>query len=148
MGSGLLTAVDATVVVSPEDIDKRAPVTGTFGSTAAVHVKRADIDGIRGVAVLLVVLFHAKLPGWWAVPGGFIGVDAFFVLSGYLVTLVILQDLLHGGDFSLMKFYSRRVCRLLPMSMLVLFLVCTYSVEHSPLHRIGRYSRLTHVQQR
>jgi peptidoglycan/LPS O-acetylase OafA/YrhL len=77
---------------------------------------RADIDGIRAVAVLSVVLFHAfpKL-----VPGGFAGVDAFFVVSGYLITSIIVTDL-DAGSFNFTEFYARRVRRLFPALVVVL----------------------------
>jgi peptidoglycan/LPS O-acetylase OafA/YrhL len=77
---------------------------------------RADIDGVRAVAVLSVVLFHAfpKL-----VPGGFAGVDAFFVISGYLITSIIVTDL-DAGRFSFTEFYTRRVRRLFPALVVVL----------------------------
>jgi peptidoglycan/LPS O-acetylase OafA/YrhL len=77
---------------------------------------RADIDGIRSVAVLSVVLFHAfpKLA-----PGGFVGVDAFFVISGYLITSIIVTDL-DGKGFSFKEFYARRVRRLFPALVIVL----------------------------
>jgi peptidoglycan/LPS O-acetylase OafA/YrhL len=77
---------------------------------------RADIDGIRSVAVLSVVLFHAfpKL-----VPGGFAGVDAFFVISGYLITSIIVTDL-DAKSFSFTEFYKRRVRRLFPALVVVL----------------------------
>ena len=77
---------------------------------------RADIDGIRSVAVLSVVLFHAfpKL-----VPGGFAGVDAFFVISGYLITSIIVTDL-DAGCFRFTEFYKRRVRRLFPALVVVL----------------------------
>ncbi|GGZ28548.1 acyltransferase family protein [Asticcacaulis endophyticus] len=71
---------------------------------------RADIDGIRALAVLPVVLFHAGVPG---VSGGFIGVDVFFVISGYLIT-GILRDDLETGRFSISQFYERRIRRIIP----------------------------------
>ena len=66
---------------------------------------RADIDGLRGVAVLGVVLFHAY-PAW--AKGGFIGVDIFFVISGYLITRII-QDAIGQDLFSTSGFYARRI---------------------------------------
>ena len=77
---------------------------------------RADIDGIRAFAVLNVVLFHA-FPN--LVPGGFAGVDAFFVVSGYLITSIIVTDL-DAGRFSFAEFYARRVRRLFPALVAVL----------------------------
>lgn len=78
----------------------------------------AEIQGLRAVAVLLVLVFHL----WPAVlPGGFVGVDVFFVISGYLITGVLLRGLAGGGWLSLIDFYARRARRLLPAAMLVLF---------------------------
>lgn len=78
---------------------------------------RPDIDGLRAVAVLAVVLFHA-FPQW--VKGGFVGVDIFFVISGYLITSIILDDL-EKGAFSLRRFYENRIIRIFPALILVLF---------------------------
>jgi peptidoglycan/LPS O-acetylase OafA/YrhL len=77
---------------------------------------RPDIDGLRGVAVVAVVLYHA-FPD--AVPGGFVGVDAFFVISGFLITGIVM-DGLAGGTFSFRDFYARRVRRIFPALMIVL----------------------------
>ena len=71
---------------------------------------RRDIDGFRAIAVLAVVLFHCDFA---TVPGGFVGVDVFFVISGYLITKIILADL-EGEGFSFRTFFLRRVRRLLP----------------------------------
>jgi peptidoglycan/LPS O-acetylase OafA/YrhL len=71
---------------------------------------REDIDWLRAIAVLAVVAFHFEAP---AVFGGFVGVDIFFVISGYLITGII-QSELRGGTFSFLRFYERRVRRLLP----------------------------------
>jgi len=77
---------------------------------------RPDIDGLRAVAVLSVVGFHA-FPEW--VKGGFIGVDVFFVISGYLITIIILDSLKYG-QFSFSGFYSRRIRRIFPALITVL----------------------------
>lgn len=77
---------------------------------------RPDIDGLRSVAVLSVVLFHA-FPT--ALPGGFIGVDIFFVISGFLISTIILDNLSSGG-FSLLDFYGRRTRRIFPALAIVL----------------------------
>lgn len=72
---------------------------------------RADLQGIRAIAVLLVVLYHAGVP--W-LPGGFIGVDIFFVISGYLITGGLIRELKTRGRISLSQFYIRRMARILP----------------------------------
>jgi peptidoglycan/LPS O-acetylase OafA/YrhL len=71
---------------------------------------RADIEGLRALAVLAVVLFHAGLPPF---RGGFLGVDIFFVISGFLITGVIAREL-RAGAFSIAAFYQRRVARIVP----------------------------------
>lgn len=76
---------------------------------------RADIDGLRAVAVLPVVLYHADVPG---PSGGFIGVDVFFVISGYLITSIVWKEI-SQGRFSLISFYERRARRILPALVLV-----------------------------
>ncbi len=78
---------------------------------------RADIDGLRAVAVSLVLLYHA-FPH--KVPGGFVGVDLFFVISGYLITGILLRER-QQGTFSILRFYQRRVLRIFPVLILVLF---------------------------
>jgi peptidoglycan/LPS O-acetylase OafA/YrhL len=71
---------------------------------------RADIDGLRALAVLAVILFHLD-PSW--LPGGFVGVDVFFVISGYLISR-ILHDGIREGSFSFAEFYARRMRRIVP----------------------------------
>lgn len=77
---------------------------------------RREIDGLRAVAVLAVLLFHLN-PSW--LPGGFTGVDIFFVISGYLITRII-QSRLDRGTFSFLDFYARRVRRIAPAYMAVI----------------------------
>lgn len=81
---------------------------------------RREIDGLRAVAVVPVVLFHA---GFETFSGGYVGVDIFFVISGYLITSIILTEQV-SGRFSLIRFYERRARRILPALFLVLA-VCT-----------------------
>ncbi len=81
---------------------------------------RADVEGLRAVAVTLVVAFHARHS---LVPGGYIGVDVFFVLSGFLITGLLLREFEQHGRVSLSRFWARRIRRLLPLSSLVL--ICT-----------------------
>lgn len=76
---------------------------------------RPDIDGLRSIAVGSVVLYHA---GFGIVSGGFVGVDVFFVISGYLITLILAREI-SGNRFSLLGFYDRRVRRILPAYVLV-----------------------------
>lgn len=77
---------------------------------------RADVDGLRAVAVMLVLNFHA-FPD--AMPGGFIGVDVFFVISGFLITGIIAREM-ELGRFSLLEFYNRRIRRIFPALIVVL----------------------------
>jgi peptidoglycan/LPS O-acetylase OafA/YrhL len=80
---------------------------------------RAEIDGLRAIAVIAVVIFHLN-PIY--LPGGFIGVDIFFVISGYLITNIIATEMI-GGHFTFKRFYERRIKRILPIFYLVLFTV-------------------------
>ena len=77
---------------------------------------KAHIDGLRAVAILLVVLYHVGLPG---IHGGFVGVDVFFVISGYLITSLLLVECQQRGRIDLAGFYARRVRRLFPALMIV-----------------------------
>lgn len=77
---------------------------------------RSEIDGLRALAVVPVLLFHA---GFRAFSGGFVGVDVFFVISGYLITSILIHEF-RAGDFSIGKFYERRARRILPALFLVL----------------------------
>jgi len=78
-------------------------------------IYRREIDGLRAAAVMPVILFHA---GFSFFSGGFIGVDVFFVISGFLITSIILEEM-RNGTFSLAAFYERRARRLLPALFLV-----------------------------
>jgi peptidoglycan/LPS O-acetylase OafA/YrhL len=99
-------------------------------ASSAVSSYRPYLDGIRMVAVYLVVAFHA---GLGVFNGGFIGVDLFFVLSGYLVTSILLRDLVAGGRVQWLQFYSRRVRRIFPAAMVTLVLTAlAFSLIASP----------------
>ena len=89
---------------------------------------RSDIDGLRAIAILTVVAFHA-FPEVF--PGGFIGVDVFFVISGYLITSILQQEM-QTGRWSLASFYARRILRIFPALILVLF-ACLFAGWHTLL---------------
>lgn len=84
---------------------------------ASERAFRPDIEGLRAVAVLAVVLYHAGVPG---IRGGYVGVDVFFVLSAFLITGLLLREHQRRGSISLPAFYARRARRILPAAMLVL----------------------------
>lgn len=93
------------------------------------------LDGLRGLAVLLVVLFHAAVPPF---QGGFVGVDMFFVLSGYLITNLLLQECQQEGRIDFRRFYLRRFLRLMPalLFMTAIFaLVASWRLEGEPLRQ-------------
>ncbi len=83
---------------------------------------RPEIDGLRAIAVVAVILYHAQITilGYKPFNGGFIGVDIFFVISGYLITSIILKELITTGSFSFKNFYERRIRRILPVLLVVI----------------------------
>jgi peptidoglycan/LPS O-acetylase OafA/YrhL len=85
---------------------------------------RPDIEGLRAVAIVAVLLCHAGVP---AAAGGYVGVDVFFVISGYLITRLLLGELDRTGTASIPRFYARRIRRLLPLSALLLATVAVLS---------------------
>src|SRR5205823_1703937 len=104
-------AVDDRAVPAPE---KPAPGIGPDGVRKLGYVPA--LDGIRGVAVVAVLLFHGGVS--WA-KGGFLGVDVFFVLSGFLITTLLLEELAEHQTIHLRQFWTRRVRRLLPALIVV-----------------------------
>ena len=102
------------------------PTSGNF---------RPDIEGLRAVAILTVLAYHAGLP---FMPGGFIGVDVFFVISGFLITGLLVSEMRTTGTASVARFYARRVKRLLPSIWVVLITVCVLSyLILSPFRRVS-----------
>ena len=95
---------------------------------------RPEIDGLRAIAILTVLAFHFDL----GIEGGFVGVDIFFVISGYLITTQIHENLI-AGSFSLIDFYQRRLKRLLPAAVVmmiitkIVFLLAKVLMENGPL---------------
>lgn len=87
--------------------------------------QRPPLDGLRTVAVYLVVLYHCEV-GW--LRGGFVGVDLFFVLSGFLVSTILFEELTSSGRVDLAHFYDRRVRRLLPAAVVVVLASCALSL--------------------
>lgn len=105
--------MNVTKAMTPSSLQHEAD--GDFGIGKFRH--RTDIQGMRALAVLAVITFHARLFG---LQGGFIGVDFFFVLSGYLITFLLLREGESKGRIALVRFWSRRARRLIPASVLVI----------------------------
>ena len=82
---------------------------------------RAEIDGLRTFAVLSVIIYHAQIVefGHTFFKGGFVGVDIFFVISGYLISRILLSELFEKGKISFLQFYERRARRILPILFIV-----------------------------
>lgn len=90
---------------------------------------RPDIEGLRAIAVALVVLYHARLPG---LDGGYVGVDVFFVISGFLITNHLASELTRTGRIRFAEFYARRMRRILPASLVVLAVTAVASALLMP----------------
>lgn len=97
---------------------------------------RPEVDGLRAIAVLSVVLCHA---GLGAVSGGFAGVDVFFVISGFLITRILADDLAQG-QFSLWRFYERRARRILPALLVMLLVTVPFALWLMVPFQIGEYA--------
>src|SRR6478752_7411266 len=110
-------------------VDSVSPVQQVQGQRAPKTGFRPDIEGLRAVAVLAVVLFHAGVPG---VGGGYIGVDVFFVVSGFLITGLLWREASTTGAVGLATFYGARARRLLPAAVTVLVATCVASVVLLP----------------
>lgn len=98
-------------------------------------IYRKEVDGLRTVAVVPVVLFHAGLPGF---AGGYAGVDVFFVISGFLITTLLLEDL-RRDRFSVVHFYERRARRILPALTFVVAVTTLVAIWTLPPVRLGEY---------
>ena len=92
---------------------------------------RPEIDGLRAISVISVLIYHAQLElfGSKMLTGGFIGVDIFFVISGYLITSIILKEILFKRTFSFLYFFERRIRRILPVLLFVILISFTSNIE-------------------
>ena len=99
---------------APKDVRRTSAALGV--APRQHHAFRTDVEGLRGVAVAAVVLYHAGIPH---LGGGYVGVDVFFVISGFLITGLLLAEHDRTGRISLLAFYGRRVRRILPAATLV-----------------------------
>ena len=110
----------------PEAAAQTADATGPGGGTeGAAEWFRGDIDGLRAVAILAVVAYHANLVGF---AGGFVGVDVFFVISGYLITTKLVTESERTGRVALLSFWAKRLRRLVPAMASMLIVVLIVSV--------------------
>lgn len=98
---------------------------------------RADIDGLRAIAILPVIFFHA---GFETLGGGFLGVDIFFVISGYLITSILLKEL-ENNKFSILNFYERRARRILPALFFVLIITSLVAYIFMPAPELKEYAQ-------
>ena len=121
-------AVQSTTVVDPRYL----PSGDEAGTAPGDRRFRPDVEGLRAVAVLLVVLFHAGVPG---LSGGFVGVDVFFVISGFVITGVLLRERTSDHRTSLLAFYGRRCRRIIPAATLVI--IATTVAGYAVLGAVG-----------
>jgi peptidoglycan/LPS O-acetylase OafA/YrhL len=109
-------------------------VTSTPRAAATGTTFRPDIEGLRAIAVLAVLAYHARIPG---ISGGYIGVDVFFVVSGFLISGLIVRELQATGTVDLATFYARRARRLLPAALVVIAATVVASAILLPPLRVG-----------
>ena len=98
---------------------------------------RAEIDGLRAIAVVPVILFHV---GFEIFSGGYVGVDIFFVISGYLITMILIEDI-ENKRFDLVYFYERRARRILPALFFVMLICIPFAwmwMLPDPLENFGQ----------
>ena len=121
--------------------DITTPNASAKSSDCRPSAFRTDIEGLRGVAILLVVLFHCDMPGFL---GGFVGVDVFFVLSGFLITGILVHEIQTTSGLNLVEFYARRARRLLPafaVTLAATLLIGTFILTPQELDLAGRAAR-------
>jgi peptidoglycan/LPS O-acetylase OafA/YrhL len=98
---------------------------------------RAEIDGLRALAIVPVILFHA---GFELFNGGFVGVDVFFVISGYLITTILIEDI-ENNRFNIVNFYERRARRILPALFFVMLVCIPFAWMWMPLNQMKDFSQ-------
>jgi peptidoglycan/LPS O-acetylase OafA/YrhL len=103
-------------------------------SSPAVRAHRSDIQGLRAVSVLAVLLYHLGIS---AVPGGFVGVDVFFVISGFLISRIIYAEITTTGRFDIVRFYERRARRILPAFVVVTAVTLVAGYQYLLPHEFG-----------
>jgi peptidoglycan/LPS O-acetylase OafA/YrhL len=107
------------------DVDERILASGEEAGTAPDDRRfRPDVEGLRAVAVLLVVLYHAGVP---RLTGGYVGVDVFFVISGFVITGLLLRERKGSGRTSILDFYARRCRRIIPAATLVILVTVLFA---------------------
>jgi peptidoglycan/LPS O-acetylase OafA/YrhL len=152
------TDVEATAVSDCQPIGKisRSVVRGLDRGTESQYVarvegpertggsirlaRRGDVQGLRGIAVLVVVFFHAR----WGFSGGYVGVDVFFVISGFVITRMLVAELTPTSSIDFGRFYARRVRRLLPALATVLVATMLLAIVLTPI-RAQAYTEYTGV---
>ena len=139
-----MTEMSIAPVAPPQHRRARtASPVGTPPPAAEGSRHRRDIEGLRAVAVLLVVAYHCGLP---VVSGGYVGVDVFFVISGFLITGLLLREARGSGTVSIPRFYARRALRLLPAStVVVVATVAAAALWLPPLRLSGILSDALHT---
>ena len=131
----ITTQVESDLRAAASGWRYHALVRSHKGTVLSVHVLdaghrhyRPSLDGLRAIAVTAVVIFHLDIP---YLPGGYLGVDLFFVLSGYLITELLIREYSTTGTISLRDFWARRARRLLPALVVVLLAVAGYSYANA-----------------
>ena len=118
---------------TPHRRQNRPSAARGYVTDGSASRQRRDIQGLRAVAVLLVIGAHAGA-GW--LPGGFVGVDVFFVISGYLITQLLMREAASTGGVRIGEFYARRARRILPAATLVILATTAYAASHLSLVRV------------
>ena len=109
---------------------------------------RPEVDGLRAIAVLSVIFYHFKIEffGFSFLSGGFLGVDIFFVISGFLITSIILEEVTKTNNFSILDFYIRRSRRILPaLYVVILFFIILGFIFLIPSYLINFYNSIFYI---